>query len=293
MPTPLSCYVLTYNSERRLDQVLQALRPIADDLLVVDSGSTDATLDIARHAGARILYRPFDNFRDQRMFAESECRHLWVFEIDSDEVVSPELAARIEELKRNDFDAGDPHAHFAYAVTREWFVLGRRVHVFYPIRTPDQVLRLYRRDRVHHGRSRIIHECPGWQDMPRGIIEERLLHYTCDTVDQLYAKLNLYTRLHAEDMYAKGERATFAGLYLYPWYIWARCYLWQGGWKDGEVGRLHARYVRDSGYLRYAKLKHDFREAAQPGTPSQTVAPPASASGPPQEASDSEAERVA
>jgi GT2 family glycosyltransferase len=72
-PTALSCYILTYNSERRLAQVLTSIQQVADEILIVDSGSTDQTLNIARRFGANILTRSFDNFRDQRIFAEDHC----------------------------------------------------------------------------------------------------------------------------------------------------------------------------------------------------------------------------
>src|SRR3982751_6868765 len=110
MTARLSCYVLTLNSERRLAEVLSPLRDIADDLLVVDSGSSDRTLDIARSFGARVAFRAFDNFRDQRLFAERECAHDWILQIDSDEVVSAELAQEIRTLKDADFNASQTPA---------------------------------------------------------------------------------------------------------------------------------------------------------------------------------------
>jgi glycosyltransferase involved in cell wall biosynthesis len=89
--TPLSVYVLTYNSERHLDKVLAAAKRVADDLLVVDSGSNDATLAITARHGARIVHRTFDNFRAQRLFANSVCLHQTVMFFDSDEIASDAL----------------------------------------------------------------------------------------------------------------------------------------------------------------------------------------------------------
>lgn len=259
MPTSISGYVLTQDSERRLAQVLAPLRRIADEIVVVDSGSRDATLDIARAHEARLLTRAFDNFRDQRMYAESQCTHPWILQLDSDEVMSEELADAIAQRKRNDFaamDQGPPPD--GYCMTREWYVLGRRVHAFYPVRTPDSVIRLYRRDRIGHGDSRIVHESLSGPERKIARLPGVIQHYTCDSVDQLYAKINLYTSLSAQDMHMRGEHSSAVKRHLYPWLVWLRWYALSGGWKDGDVGLLHARYVRDTVALKYRKLQHDF-----------------------------------
>jgi glycosyltransferase involved in cell wall biosynthesis len=257
MAAALSCYVLTFNSERRLDEVLRAVRPVADELIVLDSGSVDRTRAIAANHGARLLTRPFDNFRDQRLFAQQQCRHRWILEVDSDEILSPELAGRLAQMKTQELDADGEGGIDAYKIRREWFVLGRRVHAFYPVRTPDEVIRLYRKDRISYHGSRIIHESARGPNRRVTRIDEPLLHYTCDTVDQLYSKLNLYTRLSALDMAARGERAGRLRVNVVPWLLWFRWYVLKGGWRDGEIGRLHARYVRDTAYLKLVKLRHD------------------------------------
>ncbi|HXR56797.1 MAG TPA: glycosyltransferase family 2 protein [Casimicrobiaceae bacterium] len=257
MTQPLSCYVLTRDSERRLADALAAVRNIADEIVVVDSGSHDATLDIAREFGCRIVARTFDNFRNQRVFAEQECTHDWVLQVDSDEIVSQPLADEIGALKARAFDAGQEDAPDGFSVSREWLVLGRPVHVFYPVKAPDRVIRLFRRDRINHAGSRIIHEYPAGPDRRIVPLAGELLNYTCDSIDQLYSKIGLYTSLAAQDMQSRGESANALKIHLYPWLLAFRCYVLMGGWKDGELGRVHARYVRDTVYLKYLKLRHD------------------------------------
>jgi glycosyltransferase involved in cell wall biosynthesis len=134
--TPLSIYVLTFNSEKYLSAILQAVAPLADDLLVVDSGSSDQTVAIATQCGARVLYRPFDDFRQQRDFAQQQCRHDHVFFLDSDEIPSPELVAHLQQLKQSGFQ------HDAYAIQRDWIVMGQQVHALYPVGCPDYPVRI-------------------------------------------------------------------------------------------------------------------------------------------------------
>ncbi|HXR56648.1 MAG TPA: hypothetical protein VN858_07590, partial [Casimicrobiaceae bacterium] len=86
----------------------------------------------------------------------------------------------------------------------------------------------------------------------------------CDSIDQLYSKIGLYTSLAAQDMQSRGESANALKIHLYPWLLAFRCYVLMGGWKDGELGRVHARYVRDTVYLKYLKLRHDCVDGRTP-----------------------------
>lgn len=260
---PLSCYILTMNSERRLAQVLASVQHIADEVLVIDSGSQDETLAIAQRYNSRILTRPFDNFRDQRVFAEQNCTHDWVLQIDSDEVVSDELAHSIATLKASAFRAADQSTPDGFRVTREWIVMGKKVHAYYPIRAPDQVVRLLRRSLISHRNSRIIHESAAGPSRVIKPIEGSILHYTCDSIDQMYEKTGLYTRLSAQDMHSRAEEASLLKIHVFPWLIAFRYYVLMGGWKDGEIGWVHATYIRHTIYLKYLKLRYDFAKTSR------------------------------
>ncbi|MBH1975869.1 MAG: glycosyltransferase family 2 protein [Rhodocyclales bacterium] len=254
--TPLSCYILTHNSERRLAQVLASIQQIADEILIVDSGSTDQTLTIARQFGATILTRNFDNFRDQRIFAEDHCTQPWVLALDSDEVVSEALCQRLQQLKNTHFQTDAGITPDGFSIRRNWFFMGQPVRNFYPVKTPEFIVRLFQRERLSHRGSRIIHEQLQLDGAKIGQINEPLLHYSCDSIDDLYAKIGLYTKLAAEDMHAKGEPSSPLKIYIYPWLIWARWHLLYGGWRDGAPGRILGKYVRDTVYLKYLKLKY-------------------------------------
>jgi len=253
----LSCYVLTRNSERRLREVLSSVQAVADDIVVVDSGSTDGTLDIVREFGVRLAVREFDNFREQREYALSLCRHDWVLELDSDEVVSTELFGRLAALKLNGF-ALDGRTPDAFGIWREWYLLGKRVHCFYPSRCPDRPVRLFRRSVFGYRSASGVHEAlsgRGWV-LP---IAEPILHYTCDSIDQMYAKINQYSTLAAIEMHRQGKTASWLSIFAYPWLVWFKFYVLNGGWRDGGLGLVHGRYVRDSVWQKLVKLKYDHR----------------------------------
>jgi glycosyltransferase involved in cell wall biosynthesis len=264
MATPLSCYVLTFNSERRLAQVLDAARRVADDLLVVDSGSTDRTCAIAAGTGARILSRAFDNFRDQRVFAEDHCAHDWILALDSDEVLSAALCDVIADLKRRDFDSASARPPDAFGLNRQWFFCGQPVRIYYPISSPEHVVRLFHRSRLTYRGARAIHEQLQFENRNIVPLDAPLFHYSADSIEDLYGKVGLYTSLSADEMVREGEDCSWLKLQLLPWAIWAKWYLLKGGWRDGEAGQVLARYARHTVYLKYLKLRWARRRRGSP-----------------------------
>ena len=259
---PLSCYILTRNSKRRLAAVLTPLAGLVDDLLLVDSGSQDGTERVAREFGARFIFHKFENFRDQRQFALSLCGFTWVLDLDSDEVISPELRVRLLSLKAHGFTASNCLPD-AFGIRREWFFLGQRMRCFFPSKCPDYPLRLYRRDKVGYSMAKTVHEgLSGHERTAR--IDQPILHYTCDSIDQMYAKVNQYSNLLALDMNRNRVRSNWFKITVYPWLLWVRFYLIFGGWRDGYRGVIHGRYVRDTVWLKYVKLKYDFDHSGRP-----------------------------
>jgi hypothetical protein len=184
-----------------------------------------------------------------------------VLTVDSDEIASPELQVRLRQIKASeDTTAGD--APDAYAIRREWFVLKRKVHCFYPSVCPDFPIRLFRRDRAAYLIGRQVHETiRGFTKAVR--IDEPLLHYSCDSIEEMYGKLGLYTTLAARDLRAKRGRPSLVEVILMPWIVSFKWYVVVGGWRDGIIGAILARYVADSVYQKYLKARWDNHPAPQ------------------------------
>lgn len=253
----LSVYLLTFNSERKLEQVLSAAASIADELLVIDSGSSDRTVEICERFSARVIYRKLDNFREQRIFAEESCSYQWVLALDSDEIISNELITEIGKLKKREFKTEVGSMVDGYAIRRDWYFMNKKVNVFYPVKTPEYIVRLFDKNTINHKESnRIIHEQINARGASVGQISAPISHYSCDSVGELYGKINLYTTLAAKEMAISNKKARWIHLFIYPWLIWFRWYILYGGWKDSVEGRILGRYVRDTIYLKYLKLKH-------------------------------------
>jgi len=252
--TPLSAYILTYNSEKYLDALLSPLRGVADEIIILDSGSSDRTENIARQYGCRFLVRPLDNFRDQRNFALGACQHDMVLSLDSDEVPTPEFVAALQQLKQEGF------VHEAYRVRRDWFVMGEHVSVLYPVSCPDYPLRLINRRTVSFDqRSNEVHEMPfGYRSAGR--IEAPVNHYTFETQAEIDRKTEHYTALAARDQVRKGLSASWLKMVFHPPLVWVLWYLIKGGWRDGRVGWILGRYAFQYTRKKIIKTRDLYRQ---------------------------------
>ena len=207
---------------------------------MVDSGSTDATRDIATAAGARVLVRPFDGFRSQKQFAVEQASYDWVLCLDADERVSPQLRAAI--LAARDAGFGDA-AGYRFARLSEYFgKFLRRGNAY-----PDRVLRLFDRRRGGWRGDREIHEAASVDGAVKTLVGD-LIHYPYRSLMQQLQKTERYARMMAEHDFARGKRASLGKLILSPaWRFW-RGYVFRLGFLDGWHGLIYA-YVR-ANYVR-------------------------------------------
>ena len=207
---------------------------------MVDSFSTDATVEIAAAAGARVLQRPFDGFRSQKQFAVEQAAHDWVLCLDADERVSPELRASLLAAREAGFDGA---AGFRFARLSDYFGRFLRHGNAYP----DRVLRLFDRRRGGWRGKREIHEAASVDGAVKTLRGD-LIHYPYRSLEQQLAKTQKYARMMAEHDFARGRRASLGKLVISPaWRFW-RGYLLRGGFLDGWHGLVYA-YVR-ANYVR-------------------------------------------
>jgi len=245
MPVPLSAYVLTKNSERQIRSVLEAVSQVADDIVVLDSGSTDQTEQIcASFANCRVILRPFDNFVAQRNYAAKCCRYDWVLFVDSDELLDDEAIAGILDLKQNGF------THDAYSIDRYWHVLGKAVHCILPVSSPDQPIRLFdRRSVSFSSASNLVHETiDGYSSVSK--LTGSIKHITFSSRAELTHKLDHYTDLAALDIIRRKKSSHIAQRWLSPCWAFLRWYFIKGGYRDGWVGLQLGVYAWRYHYLK-------------------------------------------
>ena len=245
---PISVVICCANSEATLPAALASCR-WADEVLVVDSGSDDATESIARAGASRYLQEPWRGYRGQKKFAAEQARHDWVLVLDGDEEVSPELARQIGELTAEALAGLD----VVYMQRQNW-VLGRRVRAW----SPDWQSRLIHRDRVTWPEE-ALHEDRRPSDPGRTLrLSGHLEHKRVSGADwsDYFSGRRLDGRLTpvAAQMLQRGKRASFGDLWLRPWGAFFKFYILKGAWRDGAFGLLIAQKAAVSVQLKYARL---------------------------------------
>jgi glycosyltransferase involved in cell wall biosynthesis len=249
----ISAVIITYNEEDRLPDALASLAGVADEVVVVDSYSSDRTVEIARAAGARVMQNRFENYGQQKNFAMSQACCEWILNLDADERVSPDLKRAVLRLK----ESGLPGSVAAFAIKRKTYYLGRwiRHSGWYP----DRKVRLFRKD------------ASSWQ----GRVHERLavagevarlpgdiLHFTYRDIGDHVRRLERYSSFQAEEIAAQGKKLLTLRLLLLPPVTFLRHYLWKLGLLDGFPGLVIAT-VQSWGtamkYLKAAALRRRTR----------------------------------
>jgi len=234
----ISACVITLNEADRIEACLQSLA-FCDDIVVVDSGSTDGTAELAAALGARVLQRVFDGYRSQKDFAVRAARHDWVLCLDADERVTASLRASIEAERARDFSA----AGYRFARATEYF--GEFLH--HGNAYPDRVLRLFDRRRGGFRGEREIHEHAS-VDGDVGTLAGDLEHRAYRSLSDQLARLERYARLMAEHQHGAGRRAHLYNVVLNPFWRFVRGYVLRAGFLDGWRGLLYAlveaNYVR-------------------------------------------------
>ena len=235
----LSACIIAFNEADRIGDCLASLA-FCDEIVVVDSFSSDATVAVAEAAGARVVQRAFTGFRSQKAFCVEQASHDWVLCLDADERVNPELRAAIEAER----DAGFNRAvGYRFARCSEYFGRFLRHGTAYP----DRVLRLF--DRRHGGwrGDREIHEAVTL-DGPAALLKGDLLHHPYRSFLQLLDKKQKYARMMAEHEFGKGKRASLGKLIIAPSWRFIRSYVVKRGFLDGWPGLIEAfvsaNYVR-------------------------------------------------
>ncbi len=216
----------------------------ADEIVVVDCGSRDTTLEIARAKGARVTERAWIGYVDQKNHAASLASNDWIFSLDADERITPALASEMRALLET-----DPPLH-GYRAPRVAFHLGRWVRTtdFYP----DFQTRLYDR-RAARWRGKYVHESVS-VDGPVGRLEHEIEHYSFRDLEDQLTRINHYTTLAARQMYEAGRRTNALELAIHPPAAFLRNYVLRRGILDGTAGLTISMVNAYSVFLKFAKL---------------------------------------
>ncbi len=241
----ITATIITLNEERHIVRAIESLR-CCDEILVLDSGSADRTMELAGKLGARIIESPWRGYAGQKNWAAEQAAYDWILSLDADEALSEALEGEIWNLKKNGpkFDA--------YTMPRLAQYLGR--WILHSGWYPDRKVRLYHRtkakwvgDFVHesvHVRGRVGH------------LDSSLLHFTCDSLSEHLRSMDRYTTLAAEELVSRKTAVGWRHLILDPTSTFLKTYFLQAGFLDGVEGLTIAYMAALYSFLKYAKARN-------------------------------------
>jgi glycosyltransferase involved in cell wall biosynthesis len=244
MTAKISVLLPTFNNVEIIRPTLECVK-WADEILVVDSFSTDGTLDVCREYGARIIQHEYIQSAKQKNWAIPQCSHEWILQIDSDEVLEPGAA---EEIRQRISEA--PSDLDAFALRRKNHVLGKWVRTagLYP----DLQTRVFRRevarfeDKEVHAHVRV----PGKVK----VLDHHILHYGMTSISKQLQNVDRYSRYQANELRKRGKRFRWAQLVIRPFAVFGYYYLWKLGFTAGYRGLLVASLSATYDFWAHAKL---------------------------------------
>jgi len=247
----LSVVIITLNEEKNIARCLESVKEIADEIVIIDSNSTDTTPEICKSFGARFIQHPFEGYVKQKNYAVSQAKYDHVLSLDADEELSEKLLASIKLIKEN-FDAD------GYTMNRMTNYAGKWIkHSGW---YPDIKLRLFDRTKGEWT-GLIIHE--KYELYKGGRIKHLngdLLHYSFYSIEEHRKQSDKFTTLGAEADFKKGKKAPFYKIWGSPIVKFIKDYIFNRGFLDGKEGLVICWISAGASYTKYQKLKKLYKE---------------------------------
>uniref|UniRef100_A0A7C2K2M7 Glycosyltransferase family 2 protein n=1 Tax=candidate division WOR-3 bacterium TaxID=2052148 RepID=A0A7C2K2M7_UNCW3 len=241
----LTCVILTLNEEENIKRAIESVKGLSKRILVIDSGSTDKTVEIAKNLGAECVFKEFVNYAEQRNYALNLVKTQWVLFLDADEVVSEELKKEITNKLKEDTDID------GFLIPRKNWYLG----TFLKCWSPDRLLRLFKKDKgIWKGEVHEKVEIKG----KVGILKNPILHYPFKDLYHQYSKNLRYAKMLAEEKSKRGEKATLFDLKIRPILNFLKHYLLKGCIFEGKRGLIFSLF-----YLQYTIQKYSMLSEKQ------------------------------
>ncbi|MEH1740142.1 glycosyltransferase family 2 protein [Fusobacterium varium] len=248
----LSAAIMTFNEERNLERTLKALADICDEIVIVDSGSTDKTKEIAEKYEARFIYQPWLGYGKQRNAAIDNCSGKWILAVDADEELSPELKQKITEIINGNEDKK------VYEINRLSVCFGKKIKhggwgTSYAVRLFLKTAGRFNDNTVHESfvtQEKIFK------------IKENIYHHSYLTLEDYFSKFNRYTTEGALEYYKKGKKASIGQVVFNPMYKFIRMYIIRLGFLDGIEGFLLASTSSMYSMVKYFKLREIYKNGS-------------------------------
>ena len=241
----ISATIITYNEERNIARAMESLR-CCDEIVVVDSDSSDRTVEIAEKLGARVIENSWPGYAAQKNFAAAQATYDWILSLDADEALSEMLEAEIWQLKKSGAK------YDSYTMPRMAQYLGK--WILHSGWYPDRKVRLFDR-RKSRWVGEFVHESVV-VDGTVGELEANLLHFTCQSLSEHLKTMDRYTTLAAEQLVSVGKKIGWTQLIVDPIWTFTRTYFFQLGFLDGVEGLAIAWMGAIYQFIKFAKARN-------------------------------------
>ena len=252
MKSPITAVIITKNEEKHIARCIQSLLPITDDIVIIDSGSTDNTESVCKQFPVKFEVKAWEGFSIAKNYGNSLAKYDYILSIDGDEELSTDMQISIIELLK-------APTHVAYDLPfltnfcNRWIRHG----AWYP----ETHIRIFNKTKVqwegHIHEKLSIPSNSSVGKIKKGYVN----HYTINNLHEYLEKINYYTTLHANEMHKKGKQASFIKLYLAPCFSFFRDYIAKRGFLDGRQGYTIAKQSANYVFVKYMKLK-EMNESA-------------------------------
>jgi len=241
----LSVIIITKNAAEQIEQCLQSVK-FANEIIVLDSGSEDNTIEICQRYTDNIMITDWRGFGIQKNRALAQIQHDWVLSIDADEQVTPDLQVEIlQAIEQTEYNA--------FYIPRISYYCGRWIQ--HSGWQPDLIIRLFRKECAQFSND-IIHEKIIVTQGKIGQLNGQLRHFSFTSFESVLDKINRYSSASAEMLYAKGKRANLTKAIFHGLWAFFRTYVLKRGFLDGQQGLMLAISNAEGSYYRYVKLMY-------------------------------------
>jgi glycosyltransferase involved in cell wall biosynthesis len=239
----LSVAIITKNEEKNIRDCLESVK-WADEIIIVDSHSTDQTIEICKQYTSKIYVHDWNGFGVQKNRAIQYCKYPWILSLDADERVTPELREEIKKI------LSQKKPLKAYAISRKSLYCGKIIK--YSGWNPDYVLRLFQKNQAKFN-NHLVHESLIVKGKT-GYLQNPIIHYTYDSFETIIQKMNLYSSEKAKMMYKKKYKSSLLKSVLKGFFTLVRTYIFKLGFLDGKEGLMLAISNAEICYYSYIKL---------------------------------------
>jgi len=248
MREKITAIIPTLNEEENIEGAIESLS-FADEIIVIDSYSTDKTLSICEKLNVRLIQRVFDDFSSQKNYAIDQASHNWIFILDADERIPPDLSKEIIEKTK------DPEGCVAFNIYRTFYFKGHVIR--YGGWQTDKVIRLFRKEHCRYD-GKLVHEQISSQG-EIGFLKNKIDHFSYRGLNQYTGKLDFYAHLQAKELIQAQKKIHFLHMWFKPGFRFLAHYMIRFGFLDGEEGytlaKLHAKAVHQR-YAEYDLIKN-------------------------------------